>query len=408
MVKVGIIGAGAAGITTAKQALSFGHDVTVYEQMNKLGGTWVYDEDLSAHSAMYEVLKTNLPREVMNYHDQEISTELPSFVGHKEMLEYLEDYAKELPILFNHKVAHVERVDDKWKLTVEHDGKKDEVFFDALFVCNGHYFSPRVTFSHEQFKGKVVHSKDYRRARDFQGQRVVVVGAGPSGIDIALQISETAKEVFLVGKTADYQGLPDNLKQFQTRIEEAIDNRVVLTQNHQIIDEIDTILACTGYEMKFSFLSNDLIETKFGGQMVSPLWNHVVHVKYPTSLFFVGISLAAITLPLFEYQARLALSFLNGTGRIPSEEELRDYENKRLEEVFERGMEGNAYHLLKDDQWQYMETLSKYGNFEHFHNLEFVKGIYYHIVNTRKNVTVYKKINFVVHDDKISFHTVPL
>jgi cation diffusion facilitator CzcD-associated flavoprotein CzcO len=45
------------------------------------------------------------------------------------------------------------------------------------------------------FQGRVMHSHDYREPASFEGQRVLVVGAGPSGLDIALEVSKVAETV---------------------------------------------------------------------------------------------------------------------------------------------------------------------------------------------------------------------
>lgn len=62
--KVAVIGAGTAGICAAKHALSHGCSVTVYEQAQKVGGTWVYTDNigrdnygLDVHSSMYKGLQ---------------------------------------------------------------------------------------------------------------------------------------------------------------------------------------------------------------------------------------------------------------------------------------------------------------------------------------------------------------
>lgn len=61
---VAIIGAGASGLTTARHALAYGHDVTVYEQAEELGGVWIYSDEvgkdkygLNVHTAMYKGLR---------------------------------------------------------------------------------------------------------------------------------------------------------------------------------------------------------------------------------------------------------------------------------------------------------------------------------------------------------------
>lgn len=73
----------------------------------------------------------------------------------------------------------------KWKLTVKNltEGSTTTEYFDAIMVCNGHYFQPYtpVIEGHETFKGKQLHSHDYRVPEVFMNKTVVVVGAGPSG-----------------------------------------------------------------------------------------------------------------------------------------------------------------------------------------------------------------------------------
>lgn len=53
---VGIIGAGASGLYTAKECLASGHQVTIFEQSNEVGGVWIYTPEINVHSSMYEDL----------------------------------------------------------------------------------------------------------------------------------------------------------------------------------------------------------------------------------------------------------------------------------------------------------------------------------------------------------------
>lgn len=86
-----------------------------------------------------------------------------------------------------------------WEITVLNLNRKDEEIFkyDAVIVCNGHYsdpFIPNVRGS-ERFKGKQWHSHDYREPSSFAGKKVLLVGAGPSGVDIGAQIVALADKV---------------------------------------------------------------------------------------------------------------------------------------------------------------------------------------------------------------------
>lgn len=87
----------------------------------------------------------------------------------------------------------------QWNVTVaDARTKRQETgTYDAVMVCNGHYrdpFTPRIE-GQERFKGRQWHSHDYRSPEEFQGKKVLVLGAGPSGRDIAVQIATVAKKV---------------------------------------------------------------------------------------------------------------------------------------------------------------------------------------------------------------------
>ena len=85
-----VIGGGACGLVAAHELLSDGHEVTIFEAGNQMGGIWVLqpadDTDplgqkpgrVNVHSSMYETLNTNLPRELMSHPDLPF---LPQFMG---------------------------------------------------------------------------------------------------------------------------------------------------------------------------------------------------------------------------------------------------------------------------------------------------------------------------------------
>ena len=71
--------------------------------------------------------------------------------------------------------------------------------YDSLFVCNGHHWNPRwpePEFS-GSFHGRILHSHDYKDAADFKDKRIVVLGIGNSAMDISVECTYVAKEVYL-------------------------------------------------------------------------------------------------------------------------------------------------------------------------------------------------------------------
>ena len=94
----------------------------------------------------------------------------------------------------------------KWRLKICNLRQKEilEEYFDAVMICNGHYFEPSLPSlkGHDIFNGQQLHSHDYRLSEPFADKRVVVVGAGPSGIFIIFlhsTVSNFPPILFFVG-----------------------------------------------------------------------------------------------------------------------------------------------------------------------------------------------------------------
>lgn len=79
--------------------------------------------------------------------------------------------------------------DDRWRVTTVHNGQEVTQDFDALVVCNGHHWKPRVPAYPGEFTGEFLHSHSFKRAQPFAGKRVLVIGGGNSACDIAVETS---------------------------------------------------------------------------------------------------------------------------------------------------------------------------------------------------------------------------
>jgi dimethylaniline monooxygenase (N-oxide forming) len=210
--KVAIIGAGAAGLCAMKHAVAFGCDVIAFEKSEQIGGTWVYSDDTGSdkfgnaiHSSMYKGLHTNLPKELMSFPDLLFPRNELSFVPAEDVNQYLNLYADRFMLRQRVKLEHqVVRVrpllDNTWEVMVKNlaQDSLNVHTFDFVFVCNGHFSTP--SFPHyregKPFKGREIHSHDYRRPETFRGRNVLVIGGGPSGMDITQEIAKCAEKVF--------------------------------------------------------------------------------------------------------------------------------------------------------------------------------------------------------------------
>lgn len=116
--KVAVVGAGAAGLVTARSLLKEGHSVRVFEQSSEVGGTWNYKEDIDSdpvsqdssrtrvHSSMYASLRTNLPRECMSFLEFPLvpgltpgSEDSRRYCSHEAVALYLQHFARVFEIV---------------------------------------------------------------------------------------------------------------------------------------------------------------------------------------------------------------------------------------------------------------------------------------------------------------------
>ncbi|XP_044156867.1 flavin-containing monooxygenase 5-like [Bufo gargarizans] len=209
--KVAVIGAGASGLVAIKCCLEEGLEPTCFERTDDIGGLWRFEEKPeSSRASIYRSVIINTSKEMMSYSDFPIPDEFPNFMHNSKILRYFRLYAEHFQltqyIRFKTTVCSVKKQPDfatsgQWEVITEKDGKQETAIFDAVFVCSGHHTEahlPLKTFPGiEKFKGRYLHSRDYKNPEEFQGKRVIVIGIGNSGGDIAVELSRTASQVFL-------------------------------------------------------------------------------------------------------------------------------------------------------------------------------------------------------------------
>ncbi|KAK5649046.1 hypothetical protein RI129_003938 [Pyrocoelia pectoralis] len=369
--KIAVIGAGPAGLVSLKYALDEAYECDVFEQTGTLGGTWVYtdkihiDENgIPIHSSMYKGMRTNLPKEVMYFLDFPYpDTKIKSYLGQREVLEYFNHYAEffnlQKHIKYFKRVMHVEPLNNqKWALTVKDvkSGLEEVYEYNAVFVCNGHYSSPRIPIlpGHNLYKGIQIHSHDYRTPEPYLNKRVLVIGAGSSGKDIAIKIAESAKQVFLSHRYDTKITYRTNLTS-KPEVTKLYYNEVTFEDNTK--EEIDAVLYCTGYTFTYPFLS-EACGISVEDNWVRPLYKHIVNINHPT-MFFIGVPFLVPTIPVCDIQVRFALAELKKKflpKRVIMLKELEDYvEDRKLKNIPRR-----HYHKIGDANLQnYFLELSK-------------------------------------------------
>lgn len=114
----------------------------------------------------------------MEFPDHHYPEDSATYPTQAKVLEFIHSYADRFElkklIKFHHSVIRITPTEkDKWEIIVKdlpNDSFSMKVF-DAVFICNGHYAKPRIpeTDGIDDFKGKVLHSHDFRSAEHYRG-----------------------------------------------------------------------------------------------------------------------------------------------------------------------------------------------------------------------------------------------
>jgi len=347
--------------------------VVVFEKNDRVGGNWVFNAS-TGHSSVYNNTHIISSKIWSEFEDFPMPADYPDYPNHQLVQAYFENYAKHFGVIpsirFGHQITRVTRTEaGHWRVEYLDDAdqtRSDE--FTHLMVANGHHWDPKYPQYEGQFSGKFIHSHDFKSVDDsWQNQNVLVIGAGNSACDVAVEAARVAKKVslsmrspqwfipkFMFGIPSDVLGsysnwLPRKLKQFSfTLLLRIFQGRyrdyglpepegMVLSQhptaNSDLLDFIrhgrihprpaiqnfsdqhvvfvdgqqeafDIIVACTGFNISFPFFDESFINFKQADKV--PLFKKMMHAEFD-SLYFIGLfqPLGCIW-PLADYQAKLA------------------------------------------------------------------------------------------------------
>lgn len=194
-----VIGAGASGLVAIKNLKEYGFGVDCYERETGVGGAWNWRHDRSPVYASTHLISS---KPFTQYPDFPMPDSWPDYPHHGQLLSYLERYADHFAlrphIWFGTEVVRVEPADDqRWEVTTRSTGgygAERTHRYAAVVVANGHNWSPKLP-SYEgldQFKGQVMHASAYKDTAQLRGKRVLVVGGGNTGCDIAVEAAQAA------------------------------------------------------------------------------------------------------------------------------------------------------------------------------------------------------------------------
>lgn len=326
MIDAVVIGAGQSGLAAAHALRAANRSPVVLEAGPEPVGSW---------PSYYDSLTLFSPARYSSLPGMPFPGDPDRYPRRDEVVDYLRRYAKKLDaeIRTGHRVTSVRRRDGRFTVQVE-DGT--ELITPIVIAASGAFgqpHRPRLP-GLESFTGTVLHSAEYREPGPFAGQRVLVIGAANTAVQVGYELAKVATVTLATRKPIRYAPQRplghdihfwsialgfDHLpighllknpphtpvnddgryqravragKPHQRRMFTALD-RSNVTWPDGSSEHVDTILLATGYRPVLSYLDPDERDHRKGISAVHP------------GLGFVGM----------EWQRSFASATLRGVGR---------------------------------------------------------------------------------------------
>ena len=192
--KVAIIGAGVAGLQTARALTQIGKEVTIFDKAETVGGVW---------RANYADFGLQVPKELYEFPDfpYPSDTEWEHFPPGPQVQAYIERYAEQFGLKamckFSTGVHAVTAIGDGsrgWRISFGKQGEAPKTeTFDFCVIASGMYgWPPHLPLARgaKNFKGEILHSCTFTDRTVATGKRVIVVGGGKSAVDNAVSAAK--------------------------------------------------------------------------------------------------------------------------------------------------------------------------------------------------------------------------
>ena len=197
--RVAIIGAGVAGLATAKVLKQAGHEVVVYDKAPDVGGVW-------SRTRRYPGLTTQSPKAQYSLSDFPMPRDYPEWPSGAQVQAYLAAYASHFGLepalrLSTGVTAAAPVPDGGWAVTAG----AVTGHFDRLVVANGIFCEPAVPrypgeAGFTAAGGRVLAGTELHDEEQARGKRVLVVGYGKSACDVTVPVSQVAASTDVIAR----------------------------------------------------------------------------------------------------------------------------------------------------------------------------------------------------------------
>jgi putative flavoprotein involved in K+ transport len=180
-----VVGGGASGLSAAAALGRRGIDAVVLEQDGALGGTW---------ARRYDRLHLHTVRGFSGLAHFSIPRRYPTYLSRDDVVAYLNEYARRfaLEVVTGTTVRKIRPRNDSPDSWIVDTDSGDPWHARVVAIATGQYREPVLPrwSGRETYAGLLQHSTVYSNPAPYAGMRVLVVGAGNSGAEIATDLSE--------------------------------------------------------------------------------------------------------------------------------------------------------------------------------------------------------------------------
>ncbi|MCC5949792.1 MAG: NAD(P)-binding domain-containing protein [Nitriliruptoraceae bacterium] len=421
-----VIGAGPAGIAAARSLLARGCAVRVIERRGAVGGLWRF-EHADDGAAAYRTLHLNSSRHRTQFPSYPMPDHWPDYPSHELVASWLQEVADTSGVTervtFRTAVRSVrprpgpgEPGTSGWTVTTDTGERIDT---DHVVVANGHHGVPLEPELPGHFTGERFHSHRYTDPAVFAGKRVLVVGVGNSGMDLACDAAVVADHVLLstrhgvhvlpkyaFGRPIDHLSLPISAfvpfalerRLYELTVRLAVgrpqdrglpepDHRLLEahpTVSAQLYDRVghgdievvgdlaalegdrvrfadgrtapvDVLVFATGYRVSLPFLDDDVLTVR-GNEV--PLYQRVVAPDRP-GLFFVGfVQTVGANIALMEHQSEWIADLATGRAVLPDTATMHAWIAADRAAMRARYVR-SARHTMQVDYWRYIRAIGR-------------------------------------------------
>ncbi|MBM7519751.1 flavin-containing monooxygenase [Nocardioides nitrophenolicus] len=200
--RIAIVGAGFAGLASAKVLRQLGHEVTVHDKAPDVGGVW-------SLTRRYPGLRTQNNKQTYRYSDHPMPRAFPQWLEGAQVQQYLEAYVDRFGLAPCLRLGtEVERAAPAegggWEVVTSGQEAGTE-HFDHLVVANGIFCEPAIpdfdgVAELTAAGGRLIATSELASLDEVRDRHVVMVGYGKSSCDVAVEVSRVAASTTVVAR----------------------------------------------------------------------------------------------------------------------------------------------------------------------------------------------------------------